>query len=66
MHRNFEHGGSHGSFTTRGLICITVKSVLESGALRQLSVASYGPRKTDVSVTFRGWISDYKVKNIMN
>lgn len=54
MHRNFEHGGSHGSSTTRGLICITVKSVLESGALRQLSVASYGPRKTDVSVTFRG------------
>lgn len=66
MHRNSEYGGSHGSFTTRGLICITVKSVLEKGALRQLSVASHGPRKTDGSVTFRGWISDYKVKNMMN
>lgn len=66
MYRNSESDGSHGSFTTRGLICITVKSVLEKGALRQLSVTSHGPRKTDGSVTFRGWISDYKVKNMMN
>lgn len=66
MHRNSEYGGSHSPFTTRGLICITVKIVLEKDALRQLSDASYRLRKTDGSVTFRGWISDYKVKNIMN
>lgn len=66
MRRNSEYGGSHSHFTTRGLICITVRIVLEKGALRQLSDASCGPRKTDGSVTFRGWISDYKVKDIMN
>lgn len=66
MHGNSEYGGSLSRFTTRGLICITVKIVLEKGALRQLSDASYGPRKTDGSVTFRGWISGYKVKDIMN
>lgn len=54
MHGNSEYGGSLSRFTTRGLICITVKIVLEKGALRQLSDASYGPRKTDGSVTFRG------------
>lgn len=71
MHRNSECGRSHDYFTTRGLICITVKSVLEKVALRQLSDASHGPRKTEKSttygsVTLKRWISDYKVKNIMN
>lgn len=66
VRRNSEYGGCRSRFTTRGLICITLKIVLEKGALRQLSDASCGPRETDGSVTFRGWISDYKVKNIMN
>lgn len=47
MHRNSEYGRSHDYFATRGLICITVKSVLEKVALRQLSDASRGPRKTE-------------------
>lgn len=66
VRRNSEYGGCRSRFTTRGLICIKMKIVLEKGALRQLSDASCGPRETDGSVTFRGWISDYKVKNIMN
>jgi len=38
--------------TTRGLICITVKSVLEKVALRQLFDASCGPRKSEKNTTY--------------
>lgn len=71
VQRNSECGRSHDYFTTRGLICITVESVLDKVALRQLSDASRGPRKTEKkttygSVTWKKWASEYKFKNIMN
>lgn len=52
MHRISEYGRSHDYFAARGLICVAVKSVLEKVALRQLSDASYCPRKKRKSTTY--------------
>lgn len=62
MHRNSAYDRYHGYFTTRGLICIAVRSVLEKVALRQLSDASYGPKKPEEKLHI--WKCDIKEMGI--
>lgn len=68
--RNSKYGSSCRVYsTTRGIICITVKSVIEKLASMQLSGDSRDPRKTEKthrSVTLKKQITGCEVKNVKN